>query len=252
MRLNAPSSFFAAGDAGADNKLLSNLISPQNKIATIFSEHSMNSEFSNKKVDVDTVTATQISHPTTTIAQGELIQAILETPINSDLPGMVRAVTNQPVYAYTGNQALIPAGARLIGQYSSGIVQGQSRVMILWNRIILPDGTSAQLHSPGTDDQGISGQGADSINRHFWAQFGEATLLSILSAGAATAGVNGDDQYNSLAYYRSTMAQSLNDTASNVIDKSINIKPTLIIHQGTKINVFVARDLDLDAVVNHD
>lgn len=248
-RLNAPTNMTTAttgANLTASNSTTGNTSSSATN--NVFAGNNANSSFGNQISSVMSVSATQLAHPEMTIASGELIQATLETPINSDLPGMVRAVTSQPVYAYTGNTPLIPAGSRLIGQYSSGIVQGQSRVMVIWNRVILPNGVSAQINSPGTDSLGVSGQAGDSINRHFWQQFGEATFLSILSASSATAGVSSDDEYNSASQYRTAVSDSLSQSASDTLNQNGDIKPTITIYQGAQINIFVARDVDFTGV----
>ena len=202
-----------------------------------------NSRFANKAATMDTVEAAPITHPAFTIASGELIPAVLESAINSDMPGMVRAVTSRPVYGYTGTQVLLPKGSRLIGQYSSSVQQTQRRVFVMWNRVILPDGIAVNINSPSTDQIGVSGQGADSYETHFWSRFGEATLLSILGAGVATAGVNSGDEYNSAAAYRSTLSQNLQQSAQDSLDDTVANSPTLHVFQGAKINVFIAHDL---------
>lgn len=216
----------------------------------VLSDGSSNAEFANQESTVTTVAARRMPHPAYTIAEGEFIHAILETAVNSDLPGMVRAVISEPVYAYTGEHALIPAGARLIGQYDSGVIQGQSRVMIIWNRVILPNGVSVLLDSPGTDALGRAGQNADTMNRHFLARFGNASLLSLIGAGAASYGVNPQDQYNSASLYRAAIAQSFQQSANQSLEQSQPIKPTLNIYQGAEINVFVAHDLSFYQVMH--
>lgn len=191
-----------------------------------------------------TINATRIQHMNTTIAQGNIIQATLETRISSDLPGMVRAITSSDIYSEDDSTLLLPKGSKLIGQYSNGINQGQTRVFVVWQRLIRPDGIDIELNSPGTDSLGGAGLSADDIDHHFWEQFGTAGLLSIISAGAANIGVNTGDQYNSSAAYREALANSFNQTAQQTLQGTGVISPTLSINQGTKINVFVARDLD--------
>ncbi len=205
--------------------------------------------FGNQAMTTSSVTAKKIAHPPYTIASGEFLHAVLETAIDSDLPGEIRAVVSQPVYAYVGETPLIPAGSRLIGQYSSSTLQGQNRVFVIWNRVILPNGVSAQINSPGTDQLGIAGQGADDANTHFIARFGESSLLSIIGAGAATGGVSTNDQYNSAAQYRSAISQSFQQAANNSLQSSLQIKPTLSVDQGAEINVFVAHDIDFYSVM---
>ncbi len=189
------------------------------------------------------VSAEKINHPEYTLVAGELIPAILETAVNSELPGMTRAIVSAPVYAYIGRRIMIPKGSRLIGQYSAAVAQSQNRLLIIWNRIILPNGISVRLDSASADDLGRVGMGADQVDNHFMARFGEAALLSLLGAGSATAGVSGDDQYNSLAQYRNALAESFQQSAQQSLQESLPIKPTLHIHQGTAIKVFVAKDL---------
>lgn len=247
-RLNAPTLMYAAAQNNSPVAIPgTNAIAAT---AAIYAGKSNNADFMNQTTATETSAATVIKHPDDTIAAGEMIHAVLETAINSDLPGSVRAVVAMPVYGYTSAQILIPAGSRLLGQYASSIIQGQQRVLIVWNRVILPDGTTAALDSPSTDPLGQSGQGADSIETHFWARFGESTLLSILGAGTATVGVNNTDEYNSASEYRMAIAQSLNDSAAESLENSVNNSPTLHIQQGAAINVFVARDLSFYDVLN--
>lgn len=242
-RQNAPTSMYS-GDVEATNNGTAN----KSQEATLIGQGS-NENFANTSSKAETVEANRIVHPDYTIASGELLPAVLETAINSDLPGMVRAVVSQPTYSYTRAQALIPSGSRLIGQYSSAVIQGQNRVMVIWNRIILPNGITVQLNSPGIDDLGHAGQGADSVNTHFFARFGESALLSLIGAGAATAGVNNQDQNNSSAQYRMAISQSFQQSAEQSLQGTLAIKPTLHIHQGTSIHVFVARDLSFYKVL---
>lgn len=240
-RQNAPTSMYAASASTASTTATTE--------SPTFAGRGVYAQFGNQVSQTATVSATRIAHPDYTIASGEFLHAVLETAINSNLPGMVRAVVTQPVYAYTGQTPLIPAGSRLIGQYSAATFQGVNRVFILWNRVILPNGISVQINSPGTDAIGRAGQGADDVNTHFLARFGQASLLSIIGAGVATVGVDSQDQFNSAADYRSAIASSFQQSANASLQSSGQIKPTLSIHQGAAINVFVARDLDFYRVL---
>lgn len=178
------------------------------------------------------------------VAEGALIHGVLETAVNSDLPGFLRAIVAKPVYSENGVRVLIPEGSRLIGQYKSGLLQGQSRVFVVWTRLILPNGISIKIASEGADNLGVAGMGADSINRHFWARFGEAILLSIIGAGAENIGVSSGDQYNAAQAYRVAVADSLTKSANQSLKQNGSIAPTLRINQGKPIIVFVAHDLD--------
>lgn len=199
-----------------------------------------------------TVKARQLKHLSTLLAQGNIIAATLESRIASDLPGMVRAVTSADVYSENNSRLLLPKGSRLIGQYNSGIAQGQNRVFIIWQRLIRPDGIDIQLNSPGTDGLGAAGLAADSIDHHFFQQFGTAALLSIIGAGAANTGVKSSDNLNSSAAYRSAIANSFSESAKTTLQNNGVIKPTLYVNQGQVINVFVAKDLDFHDTLKGD
>ena len=100
-----------------------------------------------------------MNNPAATVSQGTLIPAILETAINSDVPGYVRAVVSRDVMGFDGRRVLIPSGSRLIGQYRSGLAAGQSRAFIVWTRLTRPDGVTVSLGSPVTDPLGRAGLG---------------------------------------------------------------------------------------------
>lgn len=211
------------------------------------------SKFANDQSNgAPTVTGKRILHPYDTIAQGEFIHATLETAINSELPGMVRAVVSQPVYAYLGQRPLIPAGSRLIGQYTAlaGNGSASTRVFVVWNRIITPSGISIMINSPGADRLGRAGMGADAVNEHFWKIFGTASLLSVMGAATANGGVGSYDQPNSADMYRQSIASAFAQSAQTMLSQDLNIKPTLYIHQGDTVTVFVARDVDLYSALN--
>lgn len=205
-----------------------------------------NTQFMSRLSDssVPIANATHITHPATTLVQGTMIWATLETRIVSDLPGMIRAVTSEDIYSADGSTVLLPRGSILIGQYTSGIAQGQQRIFAVWQRAIRPDHIDIQISSPGTDPLGAAGIGADAISRHFFEQFGTSALLSIIGAGVANIGVGTEDQFNSASAYREALATSFSQTAQNTLRSTGAIPPTLYKNQGAKISVFVARDLD--------
>jgi type IV secretion system protein VirB10 len=177
------------------------------------------------------------------ILQGKIVDAIMETAVNSDLPGMVRAVVSHDLYGESGRTILLPRGTRLVGQYNSSIRKGQARVFFIWNRAIRPDGIEIVLDSGGTDPLGRAGINGK-VNNHFWQIFGTSALLSLIGSGAANAGVNTNDQLNSISAYREELANSFRDTSAQVLDRYIDIPPTINVKQGTRIKVLVARDLD--------
>lgn len=210
------------------------------------------SQFVNRRSHVSEVRVQRLLKPDCTVVAGELIHAVLETAINSNLSGMVRAVVTQPVYAYVGDRVLIPAGSRLLGQYQTAQNMSQTRLMVVWSRVILPGGQYVLLDSPGADALGRSGQAASVVDRHFWQRFGQASLLSMIGASSAVVGVADQQQYNSLSQYRSQLAQGFQQSAQQSLAHSIALRPTLSVHQGAAINVFVVRDLIFDRVQHSD
>jgi type IV secretion system protein VirB10 len=209
-----------------------------------------NEAFANSVSDksVERVEAASIPYRDDTVTQGTLISGVLQTAINSDLPGMVKANVSQDIYGNSGEKLLIPKGSTLVGQYSAGISMGQERVFVMWTRLIRPDGVSVMLGSPGTDQLGTAGMGADILQTHFWERFGGATLVSIVGGTIATAGVSESEGYNSASNYRMMMSDNFQQSANATLLSTLNRKPTIIIHQGDKINVFVNRDLSFHNV----
>ena len=240
-RMNAPTSLYESGVealAGASGSKSGKEVNE-----ATFVGKGEDASFGNQAATTSTVAATQVPHPESTIVSGEMIHATLSVASNSDLPGMVTAIVSTPAYSYTGENELIPAGSRLVGQYNSAVLQGQSRIFIMWNRLVLPNGVSVDINSPDTDQIGQAGEPADYVNRRFWSRFGESILLSILSAGVSNVDVQSSDQYNSAQAYRMAMAESFQQSAAGTLQQTISLKPTLVRYQGATINVFIAHDL---------
>jgi type IV secretion system protein VirB10 len=186
--------------------------------------------------------ATQLTHLNATITQGATIPAILETALNSDLPGYTRAVVSRDVRGFDGKAVLIPRGSRLIGQYRSALSLGQSRVFVIWTRVIRPDGVSVQIGSPGGDALGRGGLTGD-VDSHFFARFGGAVLLSVLNTGlTAAAGAP------STQVVIGSPSAAIGAAANAVVPTGENILPTIKVDQGAPITIFVARDLDFSVV----
>jgi type IV secretion system protein VirB10 len=195
----------------------------------------------------------KIRYPRETIAQGTIIFANLESAINSEIAGMLRAVISNPVYAYKGDKVLIPKGSRLIGKYTSSLANGSAsnRLFIIWSRIITPNGLSINIDSNATDALGRAGLGADEVNHHFWQIFGTSSLLSVIGAGAASFDVSSNTQPNSANQYQQAIASSLQQSAGSTLSSNLKTKPTLLIKQGSAVRVFVAHDLDLRGVLGY-
>jgi type IV secretion system protein VirB10 len=245
-RMNAPTTFLntsqstnnATNHEQGSTPSSTNLLTGDNK----------DTQFINQQNEITSVSATRLPHPFHTIPAGEVISATLETAINSELAGMVRAITTRDIYSLEGQNRLMPRGSQLVGQFNSVVIEGQSRIFVVWNRVQLANGIIITLNSPSTDRIGRSGQGADYINRHFFERFSESALLSVLGAYTANSGVNGQDEYNSRSQYRTSIATSFQQASNQSLQANANIKPTLQVNQGTEINVFVAHDLDFHVV----
>jgi len=179
-------------------------------------------------------------NPTTTVTQGTMIPAVLETAINTDVPGYVRAVVSQDVRSFDGKKVLIPRSSRLIGQYQSGVQQGQKRAYVIWTRLIRPDGASVNIASPAVAFDGTTGLAGD-VDSHFFKRFGSAMLLSVVGGlGAlATGGVGGV-----------IVAGGSQGAASSAVQANGEISPTIRVRMGEPIRVFTARDLDFSTVSN--
>ncbi|MEX0646071.1 MAG: type IV secretion system protein VirB10 [Parvularculaceae bacterium] len=170
------------------------------------------------------------------VLEGAMIAGVLETAINSDLPGYVRAIVSDNVRSFDGTRVLIARGSRLVGQYRSGLAIGESRAFVIWTRLVLPDGVSVNLASPATDTLGRSGL-SGKVDRHFVQRFGSAILLSVIGAGLDAAVDNSDNQ---VVIGSSSDAYSI---AQAALQGNINIPPTIKIAQGSPVRIFVARDL---------
>lgn len=184
----------------------------------------------------DRAEASRIDNLRDTIPQGAMIPGVMETALDSDLPGYTRAVVSRDVRGFDGTAVLIPRGSRVIGEYKNAPAEGQSRAFIVWTRIIRPDGVSIQIASSGTDPLGRAGL-AGSVNRHLLQRYGGAILLSVIDAGIT-----------SLSSQPSTQIVFGSATgATGTAVQPSNISPTIKVPQGSPIRIFVARDLDFSS-----
>lgn len=181
--------------------------------------------------------ARAMTNPSTTVTEGTMIPAILETAINTDVPGYVRAVVSQDVRSFDGTKVLVPRSSRLIGQYQSGVQQGQKRAYVIWTRLIRPDGASVNIASPAVAFDGTTGLEGD-VNNHFFRRFGSAMLLSVVGGlGAIASGGT------------SVVLGGAGQSAASIAAQQDGaISPTIRVRMGEPIRVFTARDLDFSTV----
>ncbi|WP_436883112.1 TrbI/VirB10 family protein [Enterobacter asburiae] len=180
---------------------------------------------------------------------GTLIPGVLISGLNSDLPGQVIATVSQNVYdSITHSQILIPQGAQLYGLYDSRIAYGQDRVLMAWTRINYPDGTTIELDGMGgVDTQGYAGF-ADQVDHHYWKIFGNALILGMIS-GTVQASVSdgkSDSNNNSRGQDVSNgVTQQFATTGSTLIQKNLDVQPTITIRNGYKFNIMLNKDIVL-------
>jgi type IV secretory pathway VirB10-like protein len=179
------------------------------------------------------------------VQAGAVISAALITGLRSDLPGQVTAQVTEPVYdSPTGKVLLIPQGARLIGQYDAQVSFGQSRALLVWTRLIFPDGRSIVLgRQPGADPQGFAGL-EDQVDNHWGQLFKAAMLSTLLSVGSE---VGTSDNENSLFQaLREGASNAFAQTGQQVVSRSLSVQPTITVRPGFAVRVIVTRDLVLD------
>jgi type IV secretion system protein VirB10 len=207
--------------------------------------------FVNAPVDRRTTAPDRLSRPASpfVVQAGTIIPAALITGIRSDLPGQITAQVTEAVFdSPTGRAKLIPQGARLIGIYDSHVAFGQSRVLLVWTRLIMPNARSIVLErQPGADAAGYSGL-EDEVDYHWKELLGAAALSTLLAVGTEVnsgADVNNTNSTIIQALRRGA-GDSLNQTGQQVVRRNLNIQPTLTIRPGVPVRVIVNRDLVLE------
>jgi type IV secretion system protein VirB10 len=203
--------------------------------------------FVNAPVDRRTTSPDRLAKPASpfVVQAGTIIPGALITGIRSDLPGQITAQVTENVYdTPTGRARLIPQGARLIGIYDSQVAFGQSRVLLVWTRLIMPNGRSIVLErQPGADAGGYAGL-QDEVDNHWLELFKAAALSTLLSVGTEL-GSSGNDS-DIIQALRRGAGDSLNQTGQQVVRRNLNIQPTLTIRSGFPVRVIVNRDLVLE------
>lgn len=202
--------------------------------------------FMNAPVDRRTTSLDRLARPASpyVLQAGTVIPAALVTGLRSDLPGQITAQVTENVYdTPTGGSLLIPQGAKLIGVYDSQVSFGQSRLLLVWTRLILPNGNSIVLErQPGADATGQAGL-EDGVDHHWGSLFKAALLSTILAVGTEL----GSDQNDSdiVRALRRGTGDTLNQAGQQVVRRNLNVQPTLTIRPGYPVRVIVTRDLVL-------
>ena len=179
--------------------------------------------------------STRLGQLATTVPQGTLIPAVLETALDSTRPGYVRALVSRDVRGFDGSRVLIPRGTRLFGEYQADLAPGQNRAFVRWTRLVRPDGVAIDLDSPAADALGRAGvQGR--VNSHFLERFFSALLQTTVNAGVALASQSANN--SAVVVALPGASQALMTPGS-----SQQIRPTLRVDAGAAVTVFVAQDL---------
>ena len=207
--------------------------------------------FLNGNADRRTVSGERVEPPASpyVLQAGAVIPAALLTGLRSDLPGQVTAQVTEDVYdSPTGRTRLIPQGARLVGQYDAQIAFGQTRALLVWTRLIMPNGRSIVLErQPGADAEGYAGL-EDEVDNHWGTLFKAAILSTLLSIGSEV-GSNGSED-DLIRAIRRGGADSVNQIGQRIVGRSLNVQPTITIRPGFPVRVLVTRDLVLEPYSN--
>jgi type IV secretion system protein VirB10 len=180
------------------------------------------------------------------LAKGASADCDLDTAMRSNQPGMVRCILIKDVWSDNGRVVLMERGSTMTGEYSASVQQGQAEIQVIWNRVKTPYGVVVELASPATDSLGRAGVDGE-VDNHWGQRVGAAFLLSFVkdAIGYATA-TNGTNSTTGTVYNNS--ANTGESMADTILKSTINIPPTITRAQGTRLKVFVARDLDFSKV----
>lgn len=204
-------------------------------------------EFLQTRAETDVINRHALQTPLSadSVLAGTVIAASLITGINSDLPGFVIAqVTEQVFDTVTGRRLLIPQGTKLIGKYDSVISFGQRRALVVWNRLILPDGSSIVIENlPATDARGYAGL-EDEVDFHTWQLVKGAALSTLLSVGAEVGAADAADN-DTLSATREAVQQNATRVGQDITDRNLNVQPTITIRPGWPLRILVRKDLVL-------
>ena len=234
-----PSGPRSGGTAGTAMPGLAGLGGQQQDAA----EQNRHAAFLNGPVDRQTVAPDRVTQPPSPyiLQAGAVIPAALITGIRSDLPGQITAQVTENVYdSPTGSLLLIPQGTRIIGQYDDGVTFGQRRVLLVWNRLILPGGRSIVLERlPGADASGYAGL-EDGVDYHWWDLMKAAGLSTLLAVGTELAT---SDEDRLIRAIRDGAQDTVNQAGQQIVQRQLQVAPTLTIRPGFPVRVIVSRDL---------
>lgn len=180
------------------------------------------------------------------LPKGTFIDCVLETKLDTTVPGMTSCVIPRDVYSANGRVLLIERGSKAIGEYKGAVENGLNRIFVLWTQIQTPKGVRVNIDSPATDALGGSGM-AGEIDFHWWARFGSALLFTLIQDGFDFAMTKQSENNGGVNYYQNS-EDGMNQIIQEAMRQSGNIPPTLTKNQGERVGIFVARDVDFSKV----
>lgn len=185
------------------------------------------------------------------VFEGTTIDTVLTNRLDGEFAGPVKVMVSNPVYSHDGQHVLVPEGSFILGDVQKVAGFGQKRLAVTFHRLLMPDGYSVDLDQfHGLDQIGDSGL-RDKVNNHYLQVFGASIALGVI-AGAAETTTNGGYNESGSDAYRQGIASSLSQSSANVLDRFINIPPTITIREGHRIKVYITQDMLLPAYENHD
>ena len=176
---------------------------------------------------------------------GSIIPASLVTGLNSDLPGFVIGQVTENVYdTVTGRYLLVPQGTKIIGKYDSVVAFGQERALVVWQRLIRPDGSSIVIDNlPATDEGGYAGL-EDKVDFHTWTLLKGVALATLLGVGTEVS--FGNSQNDLVAAIEQSAQKNTNQAGQNLVDRTLDVQPTLMVRPGWPLHIIVHKDIVLD------
>ena len=203
-------------------------------------------DFLNQDVDADIYNPHTLQDPASPyqVMAGTTIAASLVTGVNSDLPGRVIAQVTENVYdTVSGRYLMIPQGSRVIGTYDSVVAFGQERALVVWQRIIMPDGSSVVIENlPATDTAGYAGL-EDEVNFHTWRLLKGIVLSTLLGVGTEL--TFGDEEDDLVEAIRESTQDSANQVGQRITERNLNIQPTITVRPGWPLRIIVNKDMVL-------
>ena len=208
------------------------------------SDNNLNEKLMPAKIEAGT--AGRIHNRYLTLAKGTFINCILETKVDTTVPGMTSCRIPENIYSMDGRTVLVEAGSRMFGEYRGALAQGQDRVFVLWTQIHTPYGVVVDLDSPGTDPLGGAGHTGE-VDFHRWRRFGNALLFSLIDDSFNFATMKASERSDGVSYY-TTSQDSMSELIKEAMKQTGQIPPTIRINQGSRIGIFTARNIDMSSV----